>query len=245
MAGRFSGNSRGGRSFLHALGFSSPLPPVTTALIIVCVVVYILGLFIPSINNAFLFAPILGASEPYRFLTAAFLHGGFWHIVFNMYALALMGNILEPILGKWRFLALYILSALAGNVLVLLLASPTSSSWITGVVGASGAVFGLFGALLILTRHIGADTKGILIIIGLNLVIGFLPGANISWQGHLGGLIMGIVMTLALIARHPNRMLNGGGSRNNQTSLRSTAYDVTIFVLGTLALIALVFWAYH
>lgn len=245
MTRRFSANSGGGHSFLYALGFGSHIPPVTSALIIVCVITYILGFFIPSLSNAFVFAPFLGQSEPYRFLTAAFLHGGFWHIVFNMYALALMGNILEPILGKWRFLALYIVSALAGNVLVLLLASPTSASWLTGTVGASGAVFGLFGALLILTRHIGADTKGIIVVIALNLIIGFLPGSNISWQGHLGGLIMGILVTLALIARRSNRVLTSGDWGNTKPSVRSALYDISVFALSLLALIALIFWAYH
>lgn len=245
MIRRFSANSGGGRSFLHALGFGSHIPPVTSVLILVCIAFYILGFFIPSLNNAFVFAPFLGESEPYRFLTAAFLHGGFWHIVFNMYALALMGNILEPILGKWRFLALYIISALAGNVLVLLLASPTSASWLTGAVGASGAVFGLFGALLILTRHIGADTKGIIVVIALNLVIGFLPGSHISWQGHLGGLIMGILVTFALVGRCPHRVLTSGDRGYSKTPIRSVLYDVSVFAVSLLVLIALIVWAYH
>ena len=118
----------------------------------------------------------------------ALVHSGFWHVGLNMLALWLIGRSLEPLLGRWRFLTLYVLSAIGGSVAVALL-SP-----MTPVVGASGAIFGLFGALLIIGRHIGANITGIAIILGMNLVIGFIPGFNVSWQAHIGGLLTGLAI---------------------------------------------------
>ncbi|MFK5126597.1 rhomboid family intramembrane serine protease, partial [Klebsiella pneumoniae] len=92
-----------------------------------------------------------GPIEPWRLFTAALVHSGFFHIGLNMLALWFIGRNLEPLLGKWRFVALYLLGTLGGSVAVALLA-PT-----TIVVGASGAIFALFGALLVIGRHIGAD----------------------------------------------------------------------------------------
>ena len=102
-----------------------------------------------------------------------------------MLAVWMIGRSLEPLLGHARFLALYLISGLGGSVAVALLAFGTP------VVGASGAVFGLLGALLVIGRHIGANITGIVIILGINLVIGFLPGMGISWQAHVGGLVDG------------------------------------------------------
>ena len=128
------------------------------------------------------------------------------HIAFNMYALWVMGTYLEPMLGRARFVAVYLLSALGGSVMYLLLASPPSvaeiaardyGTWWTGAVGASGAVFGLFGAFLVLQRRLGRSAAGMYVIIGINAVIGFvLP--NIAWQAHLGGLLTGAAVAAAI-----------------------------------------------
>jgi membrane associated rhomboid family serine protease len=131
-----------------------------------------------------------GVFEPWRLLTAALVHSGLWHVGFNMLSLWIIGRTLEPMLGRWRFLTLYALSALGGSVAVACLA-PT-----TFVVGASGAVFGLFGALIIIGRQMGANITGILVIIGINLVIGFVPGFNVSWQAHIGGAVTGLLVAL-------------------------------------------------
>lgn len=126
--------------------------------------------------------------EPWRLLTAALVHGSVWHLGLNMLALWMIGRSLEPMLGRARFLTLYLISALGGSVAVALL-SP-----LTPVIGASGAVFGLMGALFVIGRHLGANVTGIVVILGINLALGFLPGAQISWQAHVGGLVVGALV---------------------------------------------------
>jgi membrane associated rhomboid family serine protease len=91
-------------------------------------------------------------------------------------------------LGAWRFLALYFITGIFGSMLVTFLAPGT---W---VVGASGAIFGLFAAFFVLQRSLGNNAVQLLVIMGLNLVVGFLPGTNISWQAHVGGIIGGFVV---------------------------------------------------
>lgn len=139
-------------------------------------------------NSAFLDGSLGAPFQPWRMLTVLLVHGGFAHLALNMLALWLLGRSLEPLLGRGRFVALYLLSGLGGSVAVTILA-PTVS-----VVGASGAIFGLFGALLIIGRHIGANVTGIAVILAINLAIGFFPGFSISWQAHVGGLIVGALM---------------------------------------------------
>lgn len=172
-------------------------PTVTYAIIAITVLAYIVTL-IPgvgtTIERGLLFwAPLLypdvsGTFQPWRLVTAALVHAGFWHVGLNMLALWMLGRSLEPLLGRGRFLSLYLLSAVGGSVAVALL------SFGTPVVGASGAVFGLFGAILVIGRHIGANIAGIAIILGVNLVIGFIPGFNVSWQAHVGGLVVGALI---------------------------------------------------
>jgi len=116
--------------------------------------------------------------------------------VFNLLCLWQIGPYLEGLLGRLRFLVLYLVCAVGGSAGFLLLASPPTAadpigSWTTGMVGASGAVFGLFGALLVLNRHLGRSTAGIGVIILINAVFGFIyPG--IAWQAHLGGFLTGL-----------------------------------------------------
>ncbi|KRB37016.1 rhomboid family intramembrane serine protease [Microbacterium sp. Root180] len=181
----------------RAMSAADSRPIVTYAIIGITVFVYLLTL-IPGVGPAIqdslkFFAPWLypgltGHFEPWRLFTAALVHGGFVHVALNMLALWMIGRSLEPLLGRWRFLTLYVLSALGGSVAVALL------SFLTPVVGASGAIFGLFGALLVIGRHIGANISGIAIVLGINLVIGFIPGFNVSWQAHVGGLVVGLVV---------------------------------------------------
>lgn len=140
------------------------------------------------------FVPVAAGQEPYRFLTSAFVHSqnNILHLAFNMYALWIVGPFLEAMLGRARYLALYILGALGGSTAVLLLAN-SPEELITPVVGASGAIFGLFAAVLIVMRRVGREATQIFIVIALNIVIGFVvPG--ISWQGHMGGLIIGGIL---------------------------------------------------
>ncbi len=168
-------------------------PLVTFALIGACVAVFLASRVFPGLVSALIFAPVIGYHQPYRFLTTAFLHANFLHIAVNMYALWIVGSYLERMLGRWRYLSLYLVSAIGGSVAVLLLASPDASSWATPVVGASGAVFGAFAAILIVLRRTGRDASQILVLVLINLVLGFVV-AGISWQAHLGGLITGLVL---------------------------------------------------
>ena len=164
----------------------------TEAIIAICVVMAVVTFVAPYLTSALLFFPPLGFAQPYRFLTAAFLHSGLTHLLFNMLTLYFLGQQLERGLGRWRFVALYLASALAGNVAVALWAAFVGP-WNVGVVGASGAVFGLFGALLALTGKQSASHRSILVLVLINLVYGFLvPG--VAWQAHVGGLVAGLVL---------------------------------------------------
>jgi len=172
-------------------------PVVTLTIIALCLVSYVLQLSVDGWTGRLAFSPYTGEVEPWRFVTAAFLHSTqVFHVALNMYALWIVGPYLENLLGRARFIALYLLSAIGGHVAVVLLADPLTASWFTGTVGASGAVFGLFGAIFVVMRRMGQEARGMLVIIGLNLVVGFVV-PNISWQGHLGGLVTGAVLGAA------------------------------------------------
>jgi membrane associated rhomboid family serine protease len=166
-------------------------PVVTYTLVIVTSVFYLIGL-IPGIGlyvqNLLAFHAQLAYVQPWRLLTVTLVHASIFHIAFNMLALWALGRSLEPLLGRWRFLALYLLSALGGSVLTALLAPNT---W---VVGASGAVWGLLGAMFVIGRHLGANVTAIAVLLGINLVITFLPGSNIAWQAHIGGGLVGALI---------------------------------------------------
>ncbi len=181
------------------------IPYITYTIIAACGVLFVAQMLYPQVQWNLMFVPVLGQFEPWRFLTAAFLHGSIPHILFNMYALYLVGPFLEQALGRWRYAALYLLSALGGSVAVLLLASPMDDSWFRGVVGASGAVFGLFAALALTMRKLRRGESQILIIIGINVVLGFVI-PNVSWQGHFGGLVVGAILGAAyLFVQRPRR----------------------------------------
>ncbi len=196
---------------------TSGRPVVTVAVIGACVLLFLLQMAVPGLTSALQYAPLYTfgfagtiEAEPWRMFTAAFLHstGFLLHIAFNMYALWILGQSLEPALGRVRFLALYLLSALGGSVGVLLLSNPFQA-----VVGASGAVFGLFGALFVIQQRRGGDVRQILILIVANGVLGFVvPG--IAWQAHLGGLLTGaaVAAVLAYAPRGNRRsLLQWGG----------------------------------
>jgi len=135
----------------------------------------------------------------YQLVTSMFTHVQFWHIGFNMFALYALGPQLELVVGRARFIALYFLAGLAGSALVY---------WgDRGAYGASGAIFGLMGALLIVALKVHGDVRGILTWIGINFVITFVFVSSISWEGHLGGFIGGAATGAVLVyaPRGPRR----------------------------------------
>jgi membrane associated rhomboid family serine protease len=182
---------------------------VSQTIVVLNVVVFVLGL---ALGQGYLqgrFGQIAGApgvygvadGEYYRLLTAAFLHAGVFHILMNMFALAQLGPVLEAALGRLRFTALYVLSALGGSVLSYLLSDPFQLG-----VGASGAIFGLFGAYYVVVRRLGGETRSIVTLLAINLVITFtIP--IIDWRAHLGGLVVGAVVATAFsyVPRGPQR----------------------------------------
>ena len=144
----------------------------------------------------------------YRLLTSAFLHeqgfSGFGpaHIIFNMWALIIVGPPLERLLGRVRYLAVYLLSALGGSVFFYFVAPVNSVA-----LGASGAIFGLFGAWFVVSRKLRVDVRAIVFLIALNLALPFVVG-GIAWQAHVGGLITGGLITAAYAyAPRKNRTL--------------------------------------
>lgn len=149
------------------------------------------------IGHAYL--PLLGSFEGvtegqyYRLLTAMFLHGGYVHIAFNMLSLWWIGGPLEAALGRARYLMLYFVSGLAGTALTYFLAAPNEAS-----LGASGAIFGLFGATAVLMRRLNYDMRPVIALLVINLIITFgVPG--IAWQAHIGGLVAGVVTGYAMV----------------------------------------------
>ena len=143
-----------------------------------------------------LYGPLVADGEWWRLLTAGFLHGGLFHLLLNMYALYFLGRMLEPALGHVRFGAIYFAALLAGSFGAVLLSPDTP------VVGASTAIFGLFGAAIVMARNRGIDlmASGLLPILLINLAITFFPGFNISIGGHLGGLVGGVLAAIAVEA---------------------------------------------
>jgi membrane associated rhomboid family serine protease len=131
--------------------------------------------------------------EDWRLITSAFLHIGITHLALNMLALLLFGSELERALGRWRYLAVYLLSALGGSVAIQLFGDP-----IVPVAGASGAIWGLMGAFAVLAVTQRGDVRGIVTLLAINLAISvFVPG--ISLLGHLGGFVAGVLSAAVVV----------------------------------------------
>ena len=212
-------------------------PVVTLTLIGLCVVTYLLqgvtgGAGAGLVTQYLAFYPPLAAAEPWTFLTAAFLHGSLFHIALNMYVLYLTGPYLERALGRWRFALLYLVSALGGSAGYLLLYGPGEP----GTVGASGAVFGLFGAMLVLQRRLRLPLRQTAIIIGLNVVLGLvIPG--IAWQAHLGGLVTGAALgaVMAFAPAPGDGRDRAGASRRTVVQVGGSLLVLAVLVAASVA----------
>jgi len=142
------------------------------------------GLWLPGVADGAL----------WQLLTSAFLHVSVLHLLLNMVAVYVLGPQLESLLGRARFLALYLVSALSASALVM-----WAAPQFQGTLGASGAVFGLFAAYLVVALKVKAPLQPILVILGVNLLITVVGAGYISWQGHLGGFVGGILVALVLV----------------------------------------------
>ncbi|WP_181788614.1 rhomboid family intramembrane serine protease [Streptomyces phytophilus] len=139
--------------------------------------------------------PLEGVAEGqyYRLLSSVFLHEEVAHIALNMLALWFLGPPLEAALGRLRFVTLYLLSGLGGSALFYLVAAPNDAA-----LGASGAIFGLFGATAVLMRRMNYDMRPVLVLLAINLVFTF-TWSGIAWQGHIGGLVIGTAVAYGFV----------------------------------------------
>jgi membrane associated rhomboid family serine protease len=170
----------------------------TYSLIAVICAAYLVQMVVPSIEQNLVLPNIeylKASNEWYRLFTVALTHAGLLHLGFNMYSLMVLGNPLEEAFGKNKLFIVFFVSLLTGSLASSYFASVYSYS-----VGASGAIFGLFGALAIVGKRIGADIRSIVVIIGINFVIGFAMG-GVDWRAHLGGLIGGVVAAQLVMAK--------------------------------------------
>jgi membrane associated rhomboid family serine protease len=206
-----------------AVGSTNPTP-VVIALVAICVVVFVAsGFGKTSVIDRLGMWPngVHFLHEYYRLFTSLFLHLDFLHIAFNMITLLIVGPAVEVMLGKSRFLTLYLLAGLGGNALSYLIAPANQVS-----AGASGAIFGVLGAYVVLARLRAKPMGPVVALIVINLVIGF--AGNIEWQAHIGGLLVGAVLGLAF---------------HYASLVRQTAREVSYTVgasAATLALLAVV-----
>jgi membrane associated rhomboid family serine protease len=171
-------------------------PTVSISLIVINAIVWLLQVLPNSVvTEQLVFSPLAFALEPWRAISAGFAHSqdNFLHLALNMYSLYVFGQVLEPMLGKARFLAMYLISIIGGSAAVMWL-----SSMVGYTLGASGAVFGLMGAYFVIARKLGAQGGQLFGLIAINLAFGFfMPG--ISWQAHVGGLAAGCLVALLYV----------------------------------------------
>ena len=180
--------------------------PVVLVLIILNVLFYLGQQAFPNLTSAMWYAGAYGFEEPWRFITHGFVHapGNIMHIGLNMLSLWWIGRPLEQALGSLKFSVIYFASLIGAGIAVLLLTNP-----LTPVVGASGAVYGVFGGLVWLSRRAGISLGPLAIVLAINLFASFtLPG--ISWEGHIGGLIVGLALTPLLMSRKPKTRTSTG-----------------------------------
>ncbi len=206
-------------------GSFNTVPQVTRWILITCVSIFALELLLGgTLGFALNFGMIpiaISQGEWWRLITSTLLHGSILHLLFNMYALYWLGPQLERTLGYLRFGTLYLLAALGGSV---------ASYWFSPVntvsVGASGAIFGLITATIVIGRKSNADVSQLLILLGINVVIGFAqPG--IDWRAHFGGAVIGAAVAFTFTK----------GTRLNRDRIHAvgTSGILILLVIATMA----------
>ena len=207
----------------------------------VCIVVWIVEAVLNlvwqgglnAMLNAGMLMPATAVHKPWTFITSMFLHqpNSLWHILFNMLTLWCVGPVLERMMGHWSFLALYAVSGLAGGTGMMLWAVLSGATgWITPVYGASGALFGLFAAILVVYRRIGLDIRSMMIWMLINFLMPVIM-PNIAWQAHLGGFLFGGMFTWLLVSGL--RILRGK-SLPRRTLIYGTVMGIVIIAIDLL-----------
>jgi membrane associated rhomboid family serine protease len=196
---------KGNGVIVNRLKYEFKTKPVTCSIILICVVVWLLQLLTNDyITQLLIFNPIIAAKQPYRFVTSIFLHSTAqlapgipspFHIGFNMYSLYVVGPFLERYYSKWKYLALYLLSGIAGSVFISLWTVIFGGeNYLISTLGASGAIFGLFVALIMSLKKFGVNINSMLIVLAINLAIPFFI-LGIAWQAHIGGAFVGLLLS--------------------------------------------------
>jgi membrane associated rhomboid family serine protease len=152
------------------------------------------GGFFSTSNGQVISVTGVADGAPWLLLTSMFAHVDIWHIGFNMLALYALGPGLEAAIGRTRFLLLYFVSGLAASATVMWLSGQNSQT-----LGASGAIFGLMGALIVVAVKVRGDVRSILTWVGINFVITVVFASFISWQGHLGGFVTGLLVGAIIV----------------------------------------------
>lgn len=214
--------------------FKIKYPIVTYILMVLNVLLYVVpvitGTYNTLLNNFCIYPPAIRVGEYYRLITGTFLHGGLFHLLFNVYALYVIGTQLESFLGKFKYLICYLFSALTGALLSMLFLKGNAS------VGASGAIFGLMGSLVYFGYHyrvyLGTTLKSQIIpLIVINLVLGMMLN-NVDVAGHIGGLIGGYLITMGLGLKYKSSSFE-----------KVNGFIVTIIYLVFLILMAFIYSA--
>ncbi|MEK0307316.1 rhomboid family intramembrane serine protease [Bifidobacterium favimelis] len=209
---RLDGSSAAGRVEMWMYRFRQrwrqDSPIVTTVITIICVAAWLVQIvaywLVPQESTAFIsynlaFNPMLAVNKPWMFITSTFLHvNNPAHIICNMITLWVIGPVLEKAMGHWEFLAFYLISGVGGGAGLMIYAAFVPEGWITTAVGASGALFGLFAALLLIYRQVGMDIQSLVIWMVINFLVPFFsPG--IAWQSHIGGFVFGGLMIIFIL----------------------------------------------
>lgn len=240
-------NARKPPSQLHA-----ERPLLTWLMVALVVAIYLAGWLLPELGTqllaggALIPAAVIEGGQAYRLFTAMFLHASPGHIFFNAYALYIFGSGMETIFGRTRLLLIYLLGGLSGSLLSLALGGQVGWS-----VGASGAVFALFTAqALHLHQHralyvnVRGKLRHMLFIIGINLVLGFMPGSRIDNWGHIGGMLGGLLLAWRAAPRFPPLAMPLRSlrdlARTDTNPLRLRAPFLVLYCGGLIALTALV-----
>lgn len=166
---------------------------LTNLILVIIAGSYLLQMIVPGYESALLLAkePVM-SGEYYRILSVALLHGGLLHLGFNLYSLHLLGTPVEAFFGRARYFTIFISSLITASLASIIFNPPYVYS-----IGASGAIFGLFGALAVGGKRMGVDFRSIGTIVAINFALGFMMN-GIDWHAHLGGLLAGAAITWVL-----------------------------------------------